>query len=145
MIWLFVKKITALTLLMVILSCFTAARGKYNRKKVVICKQELLIEIASTPKARAKGLMFRKHLAWNKGMLFVYTRPKILHFWMKNTYIDLDIGFFDENKILKVIKSMKKLDENIISSGIPAMYALEVNRGWFKKNNVNPGCRLNIL
>ncbi len=116
--------------------------GSLKVKKVSVCGRAVFVEIADNSLSRMRGLMFRRELAWNRGMLFVYSSPRVLKFWMKNTYIDLDIGFFDEQCVLRVVKSMKKHDETTVSSDLPVVYALEVNKGWFKKSGIKVGCKL---
>lgn len=97
----------------------------------------LTVELANDPVARARGLKYRKALAHNAGMLFVFPKAERQKFWMKNTPIDLDIGFFDGDARLLEIREMAALDEqtHYVSSG-PAKYALEVNRGWYSSNRI---------
>lgn len=97
----------------------------------------LQIEIASTPEQRQKGLMHRMHLPEGTGMLFIYEKPKILSFWMKDTFVPLSIGFFDENRCLINIAHMfpsSTPECQIYQSEKPALYALEVPYGWFERN-----------
>jgi len=103
----------------------------------------LKVEIADTPALQSRGLMFREALADDAGMLFVYRQAQELKFWMLNTSIPLSIGFFDKSGILFEIKDMNPFTifPQTISSQ-PARYALEVNRGWFARNNLTVGCRL---
>ncbi len=100
----------------------------------------LQVEIAQDEASLQKGLMFREDLPENVGMLFVFPFQRILSFWMRNTFIPLDIAFINENGIIVDIQKMAPLDEtkNYISQA-PALYALEVNEGWCKKNNVKVG------
>jgi len=58
----------------------------------------LFVEVVKTPEERSRGLMYRNHLDWDSGMLFVYPGPRQMVFWMKNTYIPLSIAFIDEDK-----------------------------------------------
>jgi len=103
--------------------------------------QPLSVEIASTEAERAKGLMEREVLPENDGMLFIYPKPQILSFWMKNTRIPLSIGFFDENRSLINIEQMDPPDGSELrtyKSKRPARYALEVPQGWFERHDVRP-------
>ena len=101
----------------------------------------LVIEIADTQEKRGRGLMFRKKLMKNNGMLFVFNRELRLNFWMKNTYIPLSIAYINRQGIINEIYHMKPLDTSITyPSRFLAKYALEVNKGWFKKNNIFKGC-----
>ncbi len=104
---------------------------------------ELRIEVAETYMAMSKGLMNRKSLDRNNGMLFVFKEEGKRSFWMKNTYIPLSIAYIDRNGIINEIYDMKPLDASTTyPSKRPAMYALEVNRDWFKKNNIISGCKV---
>ncbi len=105
----------------------------------------LTVEVANHPAARALGLQGREALAENAGMLFVYPRAKRLRFWMKDTPIDLDIGFFDDQGRLLEVLSMSAFHErpHYVSSA-PAKYALEVNRGWFAANRISEHSRLEL-
>jgi len=101
--------------------------------------KKLFIEIADNHYKRSYGLMDRKSLPINNGMLFKFPTSDKLHFWMANTYIPLDIAFIDdEGKILQ-IESMAPLSTRNISSNKPCRYALEVNKGWFKNNGIKVG------
>ncbi|OIO60010.1 MAG: hypothetical protein AUJ82_03895 [Verrucomicrobia bacterium CG1_02_43_26] len=105
----------------------------------------LSVQIAKTPQERAQGLMFRKSLASNHGMLFIFPSPQKVSFWMKNTSIPLDIAFFDADGILLEIHSLEPFNKTAMTSSSPqVLYALEVNEGFFSKNNIAPGAKLNL-
>ncbi|MBN2829502.1 MAG: DUF192 domain-containing protein [Candidatus Cloacimonetes bacterium] len=88
------------------------------------------IEIAETPEKQEIGLMYRKKMAPNQGMLFVYDQPQPLSFWMKNTYLPLDMIFIDEqNKIAQISKDTVPYSEDPIICYKPVLYVLEVNAG----------------
>jgi uncharacterized protein len=104
---------------------------------------KLKSEIAETEASRASGLMFRKHLDENSGMFFIFEQENILAFWMKNTYIPLNIAYINRQGIIIDIQYMKPLDTSITyPSKKAAIYALEVNKDWFRKNNIKEGCRI---
>ncbi|MBN2435481.1 MAG: DUF192 domain-containing protein [Spirochaetes bacterium] len=104
---------------------------------------KITAEIADTPSARAYGLMFREKLAEKEGMLFVFKVDDYLNFWMKNVTLPLSIAFIDSSGKICDIHEMKPLDASIsYLSSVPVRYALEVNQGWFKKNNVKKGNRV---
>jgi uncharacterized membrane protein (UPF0127 family) len=108
-------------------------------------KVSVNVEIADTDETRNRGLMFREKLAENAGMIFIFEESKKRAFWMKNTYIPLDIAYIDSRGIINEIYTMKPLDYSIIYNSIkPARYALEVNAGWFKKNNISAGSKLEL-
>ncbi|MCS6971885.1 MAG: DUF192 domain-containing protein [Leptospiraceae bacterium] len=101
-------------------------------------------EVARSEKDKERGLMFRKFLGKNRGMIFVYSRPEELHFWMQNTEIPLSIAFIHEKLFISSIHDMKPFSLDIVSSEIPVLYAIEANQGWFKRNAIYPGNRLTI-
>jgi len=104
------------------------------------------LEIARTPKEREKGLMFREELDRDKGMLFVFDDEAPRSFWMKNTLIPLDMMFIDsEKKIIKIIENAQPCRNDPCrhySSEIPAMYVLEMNSGFVRKNNIKEEDRI---
>ena len=108
-------------------------------------KENLDLEIPSTPEAFSAGLMFRESLGKDSGMLFIFKEAGEKSFHMTNTTIPLDIAFINEYGIIESIEELSPLKVLPISSPTEVLYALEVNRGWFKKNNVNIGDKvLNI-
>ncbi len=133
------------------LPIITLARPDFAKKKIQVGHKTITVEIADTPEKTAYGLMFKKTLNENEGMLFIFTKEERLSFWMKNTFIDLSIAYFDSKKILTEILEMKAAHSELqthfenYQSTKPALYALEMNKGWFKKNNIKPGSQLKIF
>jgi uncharacterized protein len=109
-------------------------------------KVEVRVEIADGLFEQARGLMYRRVLGENRGMLFVYTEEREHSFWMKNTKIPLSIAFIDSEKRIIDMQDMKPLDDEPPSyvSAEPAQYALEVNQGFFEKNGVKLGDRVEL-
>jgi len=105
--------------------------------------RKLFINLADTHSKREKGLMHVKKMSHNQGMLFKFPYHENLHFWMKNTYIPLDIAFLDDDGRIFQIEEMVPLSTKSVSSHYPCRYALEVNKGWFKKNDVKVGGLIN--
>ncbi|MBR5130548.1 MAG: DUF192 domain-containing protein [Alphaproteobacteria bacterium] len=98
------------------------------------------VEIANTPEKSQQGLMFRKYLPANKGMLFISDTDTQMYMWMKNTYISLDMLFFDrKGKIIKIIPNTTPLSLKILSSDIPVAGVLEINAGTAKQLDINIG------
>ena len=98
------------------------------------------VEVAKTIEERRTGLMYRKKLLNNEGMLFIFPREKIIQLWMKNTYIPLDVIFISENKVIVDLKkNMEKLSETIIKSKVKSRYALEFNAGLNNKLDIEIG------
>lgn len=105
-----------------------------------IGSHQLSVEVAATSTQREQGLMFRRKMPADQGMLFVFPAEQPLSFWMKNTYLPLSIAFIDANHEIINIEDMAPLDEQsrTLSLG-PALYALEVNQGWFDEHGIKAG------
>lgn len=117
-----------------------------KEKLVFIHNNKLYIEIVNNDEKRSKGLMFRKELPNDKGMLFVFENSQFVNFWMKNTFIPLSIAFIDSNYNITQIEDMSPLDEESSHASIRKIkYALEVNQGWFAKNNIKIGDKIQGL
>lgn len=101
--------------------------------------KKIFVELAKTPYKQSQGLMFRKELQPDSGMLFVFDDPKPLSFWGMNTFIPLDIAFIDEHGIIKDLKRIKQHDLTSVKSSCPCKFALEVSDGWFKENGFAVG------
>ena len=102
-------------------------------------------QIAVFDSEKMRGLMFRESLPENNGMVFVYDSPTQASFWMKNTLIPLDIGFFDKNGVLTEVKKLypQNLDA-VKSSRSDILFCIEMNAGWFDKNNVKSSAKLDM-
>lgn len=113
--------------------------GEVDQVELQIADIVITVEIADTDQLRAQGLMNRKSLKEDSGMLFVFKEEKKLFFWMKNTLIPLSIAYISRNGEIKEIHPMYPLDKRAVPSSRSVMYALEMNQGWFEKNNIQPG------
>ncbi|MEK2689483.1 DUF192 domain-containing protein [Bdellovibrio sp. GT3] len=122
----------------------------FPKKKIVVGGKTLTVEVATTVEQQAQGLMSRASLGSDDGMLFVFSNEETRFFWMKNTLIDLSIGFFNKDgKLIDIqeMKSGKGLADTALpsyASSNPAKYALEMNKGWFEKNKIKVGAKLKI-
>jgi uncharacterized membrane protein (UPF0127 family) len=84
--------------------------------------------------------MYRRSLAPDSGMLFVFQQPETLRFWMKNTYIPLSIAYIDSKAVITDILEMAPLDTTTpYLASRAALYALEMNPGWFETHTIKPG------
>ncbi len=102
-------------------------------------------ELAVTPEEQSLGLMFRQSLDPDKGMLFIFEGDGPRSFWMRNTYIPLDLIFINSgNEVIHVHHSAKPKDETSILSGSPAQYVLEVKAGRAKACGIRKGTKLTI-
>ena len=100
-------------------------------------------EVAATQTSRLRGLMFRKELAANHGMLFVFEQPNVQCFWMRNTFLALSIAFVLDDGTITNIADMAPLTENC--STVPVRYTLEMEQGWFAKRGVSAGKKITGL
>jgi uncharacterized membrane protein (UPF0127 family) len=99
-------------------------------------------EVASTTSTRSLGLMQRKSMPQGAGMLFLFDEPAAHCMWMKNTLIPLSVAFIDEAGTIVNIADMQPRDETTHCAARPAVYALEMNQGWFTKRGIAAGMRI---
>jgi uncharacterized protein len=111
--------------------------GKFGT--VMIEGQTFQVEIADTPAKQTVGLMFRKELPERTGMLFIFDQSDIQSFWMRNTYVPLDIIFINDQKRIINICTMPPLTDDKCTSDHPAPYVLELEAGSAKRYNLQPG------
>lgn len=102
-------------------------------------------EVAATPATRAQGLMLRKALAPGAGMLFLFEESATHCMWMKDTLIPLSVAFIDARGQIINIADMQPQDETSHCASRPALYALEMNQGWFKKRGIAAGAAIQGL
>jgi uncharacterized protein len=101
------------------------------------------VEMALTPEEQAKGLMFRRELPEGQGMLFDFQREQPAIFWMKNTYVSLDMIFIRaDGRILRIAENTVPLSETLVPSGGPVRAVLEVVAGTAAKLGIAPGDRV---
>ena len=106
---------------------------------------KLTAEVAATDGSRTTGLMHRRIMPENRGMLFVFAYAQPQSFWMMNTHIPLSIAYVDEHGVIVNIADMKPLTTDPHPSTKPAKYALEMNRGWFAKRGIKAGAVIDGL
>jgi uncharacterized protein len=99
-------------------------------------------EVVADDGARAQGLMHRKHLAPNAGMLFIFDEHAIHCMWMRNTLIPLSVAYLDGRGAIVNIEDMEPQTDASHCAAQPVKYALEMNRGWFAARGITPGSRL---
>ncbi len=122
-----------------------AAEARPGRTAITVGAAPLWGEIADDPETLTRGLMFRKSMPEDEGMLFVFEYAAPQSFWMKNTYLPLDIAFISADYRIINILAMKPLDEGPrYKSDGAALYALETNQGWFKRHGVKQGDKLSF-
>ena len=100
----------------------------------------IFAEVVSKPEDRELGLMFRRSMAQDSGMLFVFDTDDSLRFWMKNTLIPLSIAYITRDSLITDILEMTPLDTTTpYRSSKAVRYALEMNSGWFQTHGIQPG------
>ena len=107
--------------------------------------QPVRLQVAVSEAEMARGLMERRDLAPDQGMLFVYREPQALGFWMRDTPLPLDIGFFGRSGKLEEVHAMYPFDETPVRSRSDRVqFALEMNQGWFREHGLRPGAGLDL-
>ena len=127
-------------LAMMLAGCSTEpAAGPPRTVSMKIGRETFILEVADTPKLRETGLMHRKSMAADHGMLFVFEHRQFLRFWMRNTLIPLDILYVDAAGRVATIRQMKPLDETGVSSTEAVVYTIELNEGAAARAGVKEG------
>ena len=101
--------------------------------------------IADTPVRQQQGLMFVRELPADRGMLFPQRQPRVMSMWMKNTYIPLSVAFLDAEGTIINIADMQPHSEQSHCATRPALYALEMEKGWFAQRGIKAGLKLGGL
>jgi uncharacterized membrane protein (UPF0127 family) len=99
-------------------------------------------EVAVTAQQQMTGMMFRREMPGNEGMLFVNEGAGLRCFWMKNTLVPLTIAFIEDDGSIVNLADMNPLDERSHCSAKPVRYALEMPQGWFAKRGIKAGHKL---
>ena len=139
------KRLFALFLLLATVAAPAAENTGLPEIALTINKHALVAEVAASDGTRATGLMYRRIMPENRGMLFVFPVTQPLSFWMMNTHIPLSIAFLDDAGVIVNITDMKPLTTDPHPSARPARYALEMNQGWFAKRGIKAGAKVDGL
>ncbi len=119
-----------------------AADGPMPMTELTVGMYRIEAEVASTPDNRTRGLMQRKAMPQNHGMLFVFTEARLHCMWMKNTLLPLSVAFLDdEGRILNVEDMQPQTEDNHCAGGA-ARFALEMNQGWFRQKGLGAGTKI---
>ena len=137
------KFLGGLLLIAVLIGTAVSARA-FSRDIIVIrtggASYHFNVELAISTEERARGLMFRQELARDAGMLFLYNQDQAVTFWMKDTYLPLDMIFIAaDGKITQIVRGAQPLSENLIPSGGYVRGVLEVNAGVADQYGIQPG------
>jgi uncharacterized membrane protein (UPF0127 family) len=110
-----------------------------QRIPLYLHEKEIRVEVAKTPEERSRGLMGRKHLGKDEGMLFIFETEDTHEFWMKDTLLPLSIAFIDKDNRIVWMTEMKPLTLDSHVPPRPVLYALEMNKGWFSSHGIKVG------
>jgi len=105
----------------------------------------ITVEVARTQSTRARGLMGRRELKPDHGMLFVFDAPERICMWMRNTPLPLSVAFLDDLGQIINIEQLEPLDETPRCAQREARYALEMTQGWFQNRSIRPSDRIRML
>ncbi|MBI4518391.1 MAG: DUF192 domain-containing protein [Deltaproteobacteria bacterium] len=141
-------KITALALLAAVIGllCGCAARPAVILHPAGGAAVRVRVEVVNTPLARAQGLMYRRELAADAGMLFVFPHAGVQHFWMKNTLIALDMLFIDDSRrVVGIVANARPLSTRSVGPEVPCRYVLEVNGGFAAQHHIEVGATIEFV
>ena len=127
---------------LMLLVASAAASADLPEIPLTIAGHKATAEVASTDAQRSTGLMHRRMLPENRGMLFVFPDVAMHGMWMMNTYVPLSVAFLDREGRIINIEDMQPQTQNSHTATKPAKYALEMNLGWFAKRNIKPGTKV---
>ena len=121
------------------------AEVTFKTSSVKVASHPLKVEVAADEPQRMQGLMFRKSLGREDGMLFIFDEPAYHSMWMKNTLIPLSVAFIDrDGVILNILDIEPQTLDSHMAAG-PAVYAIETNKGWFAAKKIKPGDKVTGL
>ncbi|HEY4248569.1 MAG TPA: DUF192 domain-containing protein [Lacunisphaera sp.] len=122
-----------------------AVKSIDERFPIKVGERMVQMQVVADEKEMERGLMDRQTMGADEGMLFVYDSPQQMNFWMHDTDIPLNIGFFDPNGELKETYEMYPHDEKTVSShSRDLQFALEMNQGWFTRSGEKPGAKIDL-
>lgn len=139
------KKIAALMAISLIPQAAGAQATLLPFTELSVGGQTVSAEVAATEKSRNYGLMNRKSLPENHGMLFIFEHSDGHCFWMKNTPLPLSIAFIDDMGLIVNIADMQPFDETAHCPAKPVRYALEMTQGWFRSHGIKPPAQVDGL
>ncbi len=122
--------------------CVTAAAAQFPVVELSAGMHRIEAEFANDMNTRMRGLMHRREMSPQRGMLFAFPEDARHCMWMRNTLIPLSVAFLDEaGRILNVEDMVPQTEDSHCAAG-PARFALEMNRGWFAQRGLGPGAKI---
>jgi len=141
----FTRSLRDLVALFAIAALPAFADAQMRTAVLKIGAHRIKVEVAQTDGEREKGLMFRKQMGRDDGMLFIFDEPAYHAMWMKNTLIPLSVAFLDaQGTILNILDMEPQTLDSHAAAG-PAIYAIETNKGWFEAKKIKAGDRVTGL
>ena len=139
------KAARVLAAVLLFASMASPAEVTFKTSSVKVANHPLKVEVAADEPQRMQGLMFRKSLGREDGMLFIFDEPAYHSMWMKNTLIPLSVAFIDRDGVILNILDMEPqtLDSHMAAG--PAVYAIETNKGWFAAKKIKAGDKVTGL
>jgi uncharacterized membrane protein (UPF0127 family) len=119
-----------------------APQTNLSRTTLAVGIYQIDTQLALTPEQRQTGLMYRRDMPQQEGMLFVFEQPGTQCFWMKNTLLPLTAAFVDDHGVIVNLADMKPQTTDSHCSAKPVRYVLEMNVGWFAKKGIKAGSKL---
>lgn len=133
------------SLLLALGGCPAANAAELPEIALTVNGHKLTAEVAHTEPTRSRGLMYRRILPENRGMLFVFSDIAPHAMWMMNTYVPLSVAFLDERGVIVNIEDMEPHTRDAHAAARPSRFALEANLGWFRKRGIQPGAKVEGL
>jgi uncharacterized membrane protein (UPF0127 family) len=116
------------------------AQPKLPTVKLYVGAEQMDAEMCATPRQIQTGMMFRKSMGTNDGMLFTLGYPQQAGFWMKNCYVPLSVAYIDSDGVIQEIHPLQVQDTNtVFSTATNIRFALETPQGWFDSHHVTTG------
>lgn len=122
--------------------CGTSVQAQMPVLELTAGFHRIEAEVAADQQNRMLGLMNRKAMPPQRGMLFVFPEKNTHCMWMRNTFLPLSVAFLDEEGRIINIEDMQPQTEDNHCAKVPARYALEMNIGWFTQRGIKPGSKL---
>jgi hypothetical protein len=142
-----VKAIVGACLMVTLTACAcsrTPAPRRLPTATITLGGRSIAVEVADTEAERHVGMMYRRSLGPDEGMLFVFPEVRVLSFYMRNTYVPLSIAFIRSDGEILNIAHMAPLTLTTHDSRLPCRYALEMPQGWFERHGVKEGDRITL-
>ncbi|MBC8043807.1 MAG: DUF192 domain-containing protein [Rhizobacter sp.] len=119
------------------------AQSALNRIQLRIDTATVSLEVADDDLERQNGLMFRESLREDEGMIFIFPDSERRSFYMRNTFMPLDIAYIDSSgRITDILQMAPRQEEPTYDSSVPVPFAIELNVGWFERHRIGIGAKI---